>query len=136
MFSLFSLFLFSSRRRHTRCALVTGVQTCALPIFIYRFDGRRTFEILLEALDTASAFVLDWTRSPRLQPQLLLVVLVTFFVAMLPLLGGAWLEPQISTPVAPFFELLWLAGGNCALGSDRPHTYHHTESRRTIGRRY
>src|SRR3546814_10159873 len=28
---LFSFF-FSSRRRHTRCALVTGVQTCALPI--------------------------------------------------------------------------------------------------------
>src|SRR3546814_2233161 len=26
-------FVFSSRRRHTRCALVTGVQTCALPIF-------------------------------------------------------------------------------------------------------
>src|SRR3546814_9936468 len=26
-------FFFSSRRRHTRCALVTGVQTCALPIF-------------------------------------------------------------------------------------------------------
>src|SRR3546814_4120934 len=25
-------FFFSSRRRHTRCALVTGVQTCALPI--------------------------------------------------------------------------------------------------------
>src|SRR3546814_1549455 len=28
-----AFFLFSSRRRHTRCALVTGVQTCALPIF-------------------------------------------------------------------------------------------------------
>src|SRR3546814_9135542 len=26
-------YFFSSRRRHTRCALVTGVQTCALPIF-------------------------------------------------------------------------------------------------------
>src|SRR3546814_5689432 len=25
-------FVFASRRRHTRCALVTGVQTCALPI--------------------------------------------------------------------------------------------------------
>src|SRR3546814_14271079 len=25
-------FFFSSKRRHTRCALVTGVQTCALPI--------------------------------------------------------------------------------------------------------
>src|SRR3546814_1059771 len=30
---LFVFFFFSSRRRHTRCALVTGVQTCALPIF-------------------------------------------------------------------------------------------------------
>src|SRR3546814_2942198 len=29
----FVFFFFSSRRRHTRCALVTGVQTCALPIF-------------------------------------------------------------------------------------------------------
>src|SRR3546814_12129926 len=27
------LFFFTSRRRHTRCALVTGVQTCALPIY-------------------------------------------------------------------------------------------------------
>src|SRR3546814_14951297 len=31
-------FFFSSRRRHTRCALVTGVQTWALPIF--DADGR------------------------------------------------------------------------------------------------
>src|SRR3546814_4073835 len=31
-FSMFGFF-FSSRRRHTRCALVTGVQTCALPIY-------------------------------------------------------------------------------------------------------
>src|SRR3546814_12749113 len=28
------MFVISSRRRHTRCALVTGVQTCALPIFV------------------------------------------------------------------------------------------------------
>src|SRR3546814_7704765 len=30
---LSAFFFFSSRRRHTRCALVTGVQTCALPIY-------------------------------------------------------------------------------------------------------
>src|SRR3546814_375531 len=30
---VFWLFFFSSRRRHTRCAVVTGVQTCALPIW-------------------------------------------------------------------------------------------------------
>src|SRR3546814_5824053 len=31
-------FFFSSRRRHTRCALVTGVQTCALPIYAWLRD--------------------------------------------------------------------------------------------------
>src|SRR3546814_10839123 len=31
---MFFCFFFSSRRRHTRCALVTGVHTCALPILL------------------------------------------------------------------------------------------------------
>src|SRR3546814_10233192 len=35
------LFVFSSRRRHTRCALVTEVQTCALPIFQPCSDRRK-----------------------------------------------------------------------------------------------
>src|SRR3546814_10369166 len=34
------VFFFASRRRHTRCALVTGVQTCALPILIARDDSQ------------------------------------------------------------------------------------------------
>src|SRR3546814_6656932 len=34
-------FFFSSRRRHTRCALVTGVQTCALPISSCRHGLQR-----------------------------------------------------------------------------------------------
>src|SRR3546814_10452230 len=38
---MFSLFFFSSRRRHTRCALVTGVQTCALPIYSAKRGNRR-----------------------------------------------------------------------------------------------
>src|SRR3546814_20429707 len=40
-FCLSVVFLFSSRRRHTRCALVTGVQTCALPISIRRLCETR-----------------------------------------------------------------------------------------------
>src|SRR3546814_20717998 len=42
MYSSFVLFFFSSRRRHTRCALVTGVQTCALPICWARASSRRS----------------------------------------------------------------------------------------------
>src|SRR3546814_12272631 len=53
----FSFVFFSSRRRHTRCALVTGVQTCALPISeIYRegaFAGAR--EVTVGPLDQARA---------------------------------------------------------------------------------
>src|SRR3546814_318562 len=44
-------FFFSSRRRHTRCALVTGVQTCALPIFGVRRRGVAEGEILEELVD-------------------------------------------------------------------------------------
>src|SRR3546814_4114975 len=36
------MFFFLSRRRHTRCALVTGVQTCALPIYAASIRYRMT----------------------------------------------------------------------------------------------
>src|SRR3546814_10691264 len=39
-------FFLSSRRRHTRCALVTGVQTCALPI-LEALQGCRVLEVLV-----------------------------------------------------------------------------------------
>src|SRR3546814_3145230 len=57
------LFFFSSRRRHTRCALVTGVQTCALPISAAKIinlpaqsgsDGNVTAERSIVADDLAT----------------------------------------------------------------------------------
>src|SRR3546814_5181040 len=44
------IFFFSSRRRHTRCALVTGVQTCALPIC----EGARALDA--DLMEMAQAF--------------------------------------------------------------------------------
>src|SRR3546814_462445 len=38
---IFHCVFFSSRRRHTRCALVTGVQTCALPIYLFQAMHQR-----------------------------------------------------------------------------------------------
>src|SRR3546814_4804678 len=46
---MLTCFFFSSRRRHTRCALVTGVQTCALPISSLN-PKQRLHQILAEAL--------------------------------------------------------------------------------------
>src|SRR3546814_2149191 len=62
------VFFFSSIRRHTRCALVTGVQTCALPIWsqleqiaagrvTFLFQGRVTPERGLFELVSAWRFV-------------------------------------------------------------------------------
>src|SRR3546814_1633931 len=51
---LFVFFFFSSRRRHTRCALVTGVQTCALPISSTVSVLTATQEVIGVAADTGS----------------------------------------------------------------------------------
>src|SRR3546814_7669061 len=70
-------FVFSSRRRHTRCALVTGVQTCALPI--WRMVAPRSVQSLsrissgvCRGCDTAkppclTAPVWDKPRTPAVQ---------------------------------------------------------------------
>ena len=50
------LSLLSSRRRHTRLLIVTGVQTCALPIFS-RFKGRTLFGGLVTAPPPAALMI-------------------------------------------------------------------------------
>src|SRR3546814_7259356 len=52
---LFLCFFFSSRRRHTSCALVTGVQTCALPISV--------LEAIADRIPCVEAFVLMTDRA-------------------------------------------------------------------------
>src|SRR3546814_9956582 len=46
------VFFFSSRRRHTRCALVTGVQTCALPIYLLGCPETRKAVLIDPVLET------------------------------------------------------------------------------------
>src|SRR3546814_6352456 len=64
--SFLLVFFFSSRRRHTRCALVTGVQTCALPISLI-------FHVIKEVTWT---YLLGWQWVAL---GLLIVVNVVFF---------------------------------------------------------
>src|SRR3546814_4749379 len=51
------VFFFSSRRRHTRCALVTGVQTCALPISLGRIASGGELARFLLAIKVVLASV-------------------------------------------------------------------------------
>src|SRR3546814_3160386 len=62
------MFFFSSRRLHTRCALVTGVQTCALPICWSRLGRAVALSLLFGPVAT-----LLWAargRDPVRQPGL------------------------------------------------------------------
>src|SRR3546814_7722926 len=61
-------FFFSSRRRHTRCALVTGVQTCALPISSVRLSLWGAI-----AGNTTNSF----GRTPMKQSRILLAAVIT-----------------------------------------------------------
>src|SRR3546814_9773534 len=70
-FGVLFRFFFSSRRRHTRCALVTGVQTCALPICPH-------LDALAEELRPFAP-----RRGERLT------------VSVLPSMASAWLVPRL-----------------------------------------
>src|SRR3546814_5343129 len=48
------LFFVSSRRRHTRCALVTGVQTCALPIYKRNKNGTNILKEFIQNINTST----------------------------------------------------------------------------------
>src|SRR3546814_193705 len=60
--------VFSSRRRHTRCALVTGVHTCALPICSQKNIGPAGFTVvivredLLDRTHPATPAIFDYHR--------------------------------------------------------------------------
>src|SRR3546814_1051787 len=51
-------FFFSSRRRHTRCALVTGVQTCALPISQRLLVAGQFVGVIVERAQSQQALVI------------------------------------------------------------------------------
>src|SRR3546814_7405028 len=58
VYDLYCVFFFSSRRRHTRCALVTGVQTCALPILSVLLESRENLKTKSEGcIESSHAFL-------------------------------------------------------------------------------
>ncbi|NHC61114.1 monovalent cation/H+ antiporter subunit A [Paenalcaligenes suwonensis] len=91
---------------------------------LYRVDGQRIFEAFLGWTETAADFIIDKTYSPRLQRQVLLILLATLVVTALPLFRGTWFIPQQSTTMDPLFALMWIAGAACAIGAAYQAKFH------------
>src|SRR3546814_4541398 len=93
------LFFFSRRRRHTRCALVTGVQTCALPISL------AVGPVAVISLMTASAAgaVAAQGTAQYLEAAITLAALSGVMLAVLGLLRLGFLANLLSHPVISGF---------------------------------
>src|SRR3546814_18554622 len=110
------MFFFSSRRRHTRCALVTGVQTCALPISAL--------------VAVASCVVL--VHSLFLDPILwwVLRAMTGFCFAALYMIIESWLNEKSTNETRGFVFSLYtiinltvMTVGQLMLGLDRPENF-------------
>jgi multicomponent K+:H+ antiporter subunit A len=111
---LIYLFLY---KRHERA---TGEPLIRAPI-----DGRRAFDIVMVTLIRFSDRLARIVSSRRLQVQLLLLVVVAFAAAAVPLRGAGWQVGSMPlTPINPVFALLWVVGATCAIGAANQGKYH------------
>src|SRR3546814_2501286 len=81
---MFKLVFFSSKRRHTRCALVTGVQTCALPILPYESNFYMISYIAL----FYTSFLYHAIKTPEYFGRLIISALLLQVFGTLAYLGG------------------------------------------------
>lgn len=88
-----------------------------------KIEGREVFDNLINHLDNFAATVNEYISSHRVQVQMFCIVLVTFIVALIPLLRYSdwfmWPRTQFSLS----FAILWVVGAACALGAAHQAKY-------------
>jgi len=88
-------------------------------------DGKRAFDIVMVAIVRMCDRLVRAISSRRLQIQLLMIVVVAFAAAFVPLWGHGWPSGNVPlTPVNPVFVVLWIVGCACALGAANQAKYH------------
>lgn len=80
-------------------------------------EGREIFDNLINSLDNFAVTVNEYISSHRVQVQMFCIVLVTFIVALIPLLRYSdWLMwPRTQFSIS--FAILWIVGAACAIGA-------------------
>src|SRR3546814_5739612 len=103
---------FSSGRRHTRCALVTGVQTCALPIFAGALglpfvDADKEIEAAA-GCSIEDIFVAHGEAAFREGERRVIARLLTQPRMVLATGGGAFMDPETRTLIRERATSVWL----------------------------
>jgi multicomponent K+:H+ antiporter subunit A len=88
-------------------------------------DGKRAYRLGMAVIIRASERMTHLISSRRLQTQLLLIVVVAFVSALVPLLGHTFaLGDRALMPFDPIFAGLWLIGGACAIAAASQAKFH------------
>lgn len=100
------------------------IQRDRVPL-LYRFNGKQAYENTMLRVTSTAARLEKLLGTRRLQPQLLMIVLVV--IAIFWLMGRAlpnvWQGFSL-TEINPLFALLWVIGGGCAIGAAWQAKYH------------
>jgi len=101
-----------------------GRQGRGVPL-LGRLDGRQIFTDMLAGIRDSSGMLLERLTSPRLQIQLLVMVLIVIVGSLLPFIDTP-LEFGSRTPTEadPAFALLWIVGAVCALAAAQQAKLH------------
>src|SRR3546814_17625268 len=122
---LFFCFFFSSRRRHTRCALVTGVQTCALPIFQAKNWRLMAFGSLILSDGFAASLVWQSARG-TVVPWVVQVDRLGQAQAVAPAVADYRpTDPQIASHLPLFIDLVRLIPSDALLVLAHWHSVYH-----------
>jgi multicomponent K+:H+ antiporter subunit A len=112
------ILIYLALRRHQR------VYPGRTPV-IYRLDGRRSFEFVLDGALVVAGWLISRLTSHRLQIQVLVLMIVVLFASVLPLWSGAWWGSAANVqPLDPVFATLWIIGAACAVGAANQAKYH------------
>lgn len=91
---------------------------------IARLNGRRIFEAIIHWIEAFGEFVLRYTYSDRLQPQIFLIIFLALCAGALPVITGHWLWLAPWQSFSFLFFLLWIVGGASAIGVAYFAKYH------------
>jgi len=92
---------------------------------LHRFRGQRIFEKVLVTVTWRWARTLNGILGTRrLQPQLVIIVVLAIAVGALPLWNRVGTLTVPTTPFDPVFAFMWLVGGACALAAAYQAKFH------------
>ncbi len=100
---------------------------------LHRVKGAQLYESTLLALAQGAAWLLRWTGTRRLQPQLLVMMAALVAVPLLVARPWQYLAAPSLAQADPLFALLWLIGAGCALGAAWMAKYHRLAALALVG---